>query len=274
MSVNFNGQVSDQLPLPLEQMQRALFYGDGLFESIRVFDDRIPLLKLHWNRLVAGAEILGLHFSPAWNIDFFENEIQKIASANARVRLMVWRAPGGLYQPLDDTALFLITAIPLANPCFDWLEPGITVGISNSVQLPVDALSNCKTLNAERYIMAARDAEIQGWDDALICNVHGRISEATSSNIFWLKDETLYTVPLSEGCVAGVMRQFLIGQADSTAAGVEEKAVSVEQLQQADEIFLTNAVRGMVSIRNFAGKILKNKQSRLLFDALRKSICI
>jgi branched-chain amino acid aminotransferase len=272
MSINFNGTVLEQLPSPLDQLQRAYFYGDGLFETIRVFDGKILLLQLHWSRLVAGGQVLGLQFPGNWNAAYFNVEIQRMITGNARVRLTVWRAAGGLYRPSTDAAQFLVTTTPLKNAAFEWPENGVRLGVAEHLQLPMDQISTCKTLNASRYIAAARQAVANGWDDALLCNAQGRICEASASNIFWWENARLCTIPLSEGCVAGVLRHFLLETAASAGYVVQEKPATFATLEAASEIFLTNAIQGIVPVRELAGKQYGHHQTRILFDRLQARI--
>lgn len=268
MPVNFNTKILPELPAALAEAQRALFYADGLFETLRVFDGRMPLLHRHWSRLFAGGQALGYDLPPAWNANFFEREINEVATQNARVRLTVWRSPGGLYFPENNAPQFLITAEPLKKSVFEWPFEGLTLGICESVQLPLDAFSNFKTLNAARYVAAAREARARGWDDGLLLNPLGRVVEATSSNVFWWEGDTLFSPPLGEGCVAGVMRGWLLEQSEKEGISCHEIAVTPEELSAADEIFLTNAVRGIVPVRIFAGRELGHARTRELFDSV------
>ncbi|MBK8969169.1 MAG: aminotransferase class IV [Lewinellaceae bacterium] len=271
MPINFNGTVLNQMPTELAQVQRALNYGDGLFETIRVFNGRIPLFDRHWQRLSESSQLLGLQFPADWNASFFTEAILKIAPANARVRLSVWRESGGFYRPSDDQANFLIETAPLEQSCFSWSP--ILLGMAAGLRLPVDSVSNCKTMSALRYVLASRQAAAKGWDEVLLLNTAERICEAGSSNVFWWEHASLFTVPLSEGCVAGVMRHFLIELAAAAGYVVLEKPATFATLEQADEIFLSNAIRGIVPVRNFAGRPLGSANTRLLFQELIRQIC-
>lgn len=268
MAVNYNGQHFRELPEHLVPVSRAIFYGDMLFETIRVFDDRLPFLDRHWSRLEAGLRAMGFVLPAHWNAAFFERQIRTVATTNARVRLSVWRAPGGLYLPENNDPQFLISSLPLEQNQYAWPETGLVLGVSDRVRLPVDTLSNFKTLNAPRYIAAAHEARDCGWDDALLLNCAERVCEATSSNVFWWEGSTLCTVPLSEGCVAGVFRAELLEIVRSKGFVIQEIPVTFANLQAADEIFLTNAIRGIVPVRIFAGKTLANLKTKRLFDTL------
>ena len=115
-------------------------------------------------------------------------------------------------------------------------------------------LSNIKSGNALIYVLAGLYAKKNHFDDCLILNEHGRIAEAISSNVFIVKGETLYTPPLSEGCVDGVMRKVVIEKANENNIHVNEKAITQNEIQNADEVFLTNAINGITSIKLFQSK--------------------
>lgn len=272
MPVNLDSEILEQLPPALEQVQRGLFYGDQLFETIRVFEGRMPFLDRHMNRLFSGLKAMGYQVPENWNADFFRQEIRKISAENARVRLSVWRAPGGLYLPEHQHPHFLITTQALDSRYFQWRQPGLTLGLCDDVRLPVDAFSNLKTLNTARYVAAAQEAQRKGWDEGLLLNAREQVCEATSSNVFWIENQTLITVPLSEGCVAGAMREFVLEIATAADFAVQEKPATFAALLRSDEIFLTNAIRGIVPVRMFAGQVLTDFRTKRLFDILQEQV--
>ena len=93
--------------------------------------------------------------------------------------------------------------------------------------------------------MAARQAKQNKWNDALVLNTAGNIIESAIANIFWVKDGNIYTPPLAEGCVAGVMRRHLL----QITPGIAEKPLTIDALSAADEVFLTNAIKGIRWVR-------------------------
>ena len=246
-------------------MQRAIFYADSLFETIRVFDHRIPLLNAHVARLRKGMKAVGMEVPEHWNAPFFYKEITEVAPPNARVRLTVFRSPGGLYLPEDNTPQWMLTTAELPSARLEWSEKPIQLGICQRVRLPVDDFSNFKTLNAARYVQAAIEAREQGWNDGLVLNAYGRIAEATSSNVFWWKDGQLFTPPLSEGCVAGVMRDVVLQTALKNSITTTTLPLSPEQVLLADELFLTNAIRCIMPAQ-MAGTQTGHERSLALFE--------
>lgn len=265
---NLNARLVNELPEGLALVQRGLFYADALFESIRVLGGRIPLLRPHWERLLRGMRLMHYQIPPHWSAEYFEKEILKSVSVNARVRLTVWRSPGGLYLPENDAPQFLITSQAMESDVFSWHDEGIRTGLCESVRLPVDSLSGVKTLNAARYVAAAREAQERGWGEGILLNASGRICEATSSNVFWFENGCLYTPPLSDGCVTGVLRDLLLALTKAAGSPICEKTAVFDDILAADEVFLTNAVRGIRWVRYCEGKVFGNAETRKLHELM------
>ncbi len=106
--------------------------------------------------------------------------------------------------------------------------------------------------------MAALYAKQNWLDDSMVMNQYGRIADATIANIFAVKDGTIYTPPLSEGCVAGVMRRFLLVDIAAEGHTMKESQFQLNDLLEADELFLTNAVQGIRWVRQFRNKTYIN----------------
>lgn len=251
MSMNFNGEVLTEAPEALGN--RAMMYGDGLFETIRMFENHLPFLPLHWERLNRGLQVLGMTPPADWSVGFFEGEIRKIIQGNARIRLSVWRAPGGLFYPLDNTVQYLITASPLESSVFNWQENGLNVQLSERVRLPMDSLSGLKTLGATRYVAAAMEARARGLDDVIVLNERDRVSEASSSNVLWIKNGSVFSPPATDGQISGTFNKLLCEVLAVSGIQVREKPCTFAELLAADEVFLTNAIQGIRWIQFLEG---------------------
>lgn len=259
--INLNAQISAEWPSDMLPLQRGLYYGDALFESIRVFEGRIPLMLAHWARLSNGLRVMGYAVPAHWSADYFEKEILRVAYGNARVRLTVWRSPGGLYLPQENTPQFLIASTELSSSMFDEYVEGLSIGLCNSVRLSVDSLSGLKTLNGARYVAAAKEAYANGWDDAIILNGREQVCEATSSNVFWIADRQVFTVPQTDGPVTGVLRDLLLHLLPGAGYEVVQKSICYGELLEADEVFLTNAVRGIRWVARCEKKVFQQTYS-------------
>lgn len=254
MSINLNSEIIETMPAPLALASRALHYGDGLFETIRVFSGKAPFMHLHWQRLEAGLNILGFEIPSNWSAAFFENEILRLGGYNARVRLTVWRESGGLFFPSGNKPNFLITATPLDSNVFTWQETGLNVRQCERIRLPVDALSGLKTLGSTRYVLAAIEAREKGADDVIVLNERGNVCEATSSNVFWIKNETLFAPAPTDGQVSGTFQKILCAVLRHSGTQVVEKHTTFAALMESDEIFFTNAIQGIRWVRFLEGK--------------------
>ena len=253
--VNINGKLlpGGEAALPLHSS--AFRYGHGLFETMLVRDGVIQLAKLHWQRLEEGMKALGLSFPKHLAIQKLEEHVlQTVAKNNlqslCRVRLQVHTVSDGLYDELDP-AQYLIECYPLQESIIALNENGLVVSTYEDARKSPDAVSAYKTTNALVYALAAQTAKQAKWNDALILNTGGNIIETTIANIFWVKEGNIYTPPVTEGCVAGIMRQHLTTILSAKGYEITEQPLSKEILADADEVFLTNAIRGIKWVRQW-----------------------
>lgn len=270
--INLNGQLLPALPESLTEVQRAFLYGDGLFETIRVFNGLTPYWPGHWQRLSRGFKLLGFIAPVTWTESFFKAEIERIKYPNARIRLTVWRSPGGSYLPTDHTPQFLVTAEPLLVDFFEWLDQGLNICLCTSVQLPADTLSGLKMLGGNRYVAAAREAQSKGRDDGIILSTIGTISEATSSNVFWIKNGEVFTPAPGAGQVSGTLLSVLGSVLPTNGWKLHEKSATTKDLLDADELFLTNAIRGIRWVREFEGVQYGCKKTKHIHQLLNDDL--
>lgn len=222
-------------------MQRAFYYGDLLFESILINNAEIRLVERHFNRLVKSASILNYKLSPDFTLMEFIEQINESVNKsdisdkqNCRIRYTLFRDGGGFYLPHNNETKYLIDVFETNNLVNNNI---LKVGLYKENYKPRGPLSNIKSGNALIYVLASIWAKNQKLDDALILNDFGNIIESTKANLFWTKDHICYTPPISEGCIEGVMREEII-----SFEKVVEKPCQLEDLLNADSIFLTNAV--------------------------------
>ena len=150
----------------------------------------------------------------------------------------------------------VIECFPLENGALQLNENGLVVGIASGLNKSLDSLSNLKSCNALIYAMGARQARMNKWNDTLISNTEGNIIESTIANIFWIKNEAVFTPPLKDGCVAGVMRRHIMEKTP-----VQEKSLTRDELLSADEVFLTNAIKPVRWVGEIDGRKYVNKQN-------------
>ena len=241
---NINGKIIPAADAAVPVDNGAFRYGYGLFETMLVQDGAIRLKQYHWERLLQGVALLGFELPKMLTIDKLEEQVLKLVAKNklnnlCRVRLQLYAAAGGLYGLTTPQPGYIVECFPLGDDALLLNENGLVAGIAEGVQKSADVLGNLKSCNALIYAIAARQAKARQWNDALISNSNGNIIESTIANIFWIKDGKIYTPPLTEGCVSGVMRRHVM----QTIEGIIEQPLTGEMLLDADEVFLTNAIK-------------------------------
>lgn len=274
--ININGNISEETEFSVSSNNRAYLYGDGVFESIRIKDGKILNLHAHIERAIAGAKAILINVPDTYSTDFFEEEISELIRRNGidqggKVRLSIDRSIGGTYRPESNDATFLIECTPLENNQFELNSKGFDIDLYTGLKKQNNRLSNFKTKNGLIYIMASLAAQESGLDDYLITNERGGILEGSSSNLFVVSNGVLYTPGLEEGCLGGTMRMRIINLALSNGIKVYECNIMPQNLLAADEIFLTNAIKGVIWVAGYRTKRYYNNVARKFVDMLNES---
>lgn len=268
-----NGHLISVYEPALPFSNRAFRYGDSLFESIRICNNHVLFLRDHINRLKLGMTVLRMNLPAELNSDNVHDFIQLLIRQNghaphARIRLTVFRNDGGHYAPETNDISFLIESEPLENS-YELNQRGYWVDIYADIKKPVNKLSNMKTGNALLNVMAGISRRSMKLDECLVVNEHGAICEAISSNIFVVKNGTMFTVPLSDGCVAGIMRKQIMQIANENKVLTFESPVTTYTLMNADEIFLTNSIQGIRWVGQFKDRFYTNKMAQFFMSSLQ-----
>lgn len=273
--INHNGALIEADTPLFTSKNRSFSYGDSLFETIRFAWGKPQFLKEHLLRLNSGMNLFQMQQNELWDETFFENTIMQLAKKNgaetdARVKLTVYRNDGGFYTPENNSVSYLIELYPLQDKGYVLNFKGYTVDVFTEIKKPVSPLSAIKSANSAVYVLAGIYKVKHGLDECILTNDKGFITEAISSNIFAVKNGVLYTSPISEGCVNGVMRKKIIEIAQSNRVAVYEMAITQSVLLGADELFLTNAVNGIRWIVAYKQKRYFNDTSKKLMDKLNE----
>lgn len=268
--INLNGKIADGSAPAIRSTDHSYRYGDGLFETMRVRKGKILYSEYHFERLFSGLDILHFKRPIFFTSQNLTGQILNLCEKNncagsARIRLSVSRGNGGLYD-CDDNCSYLIECWPLERKGLN--ENGLIVDVFPGARKSIDAFSSLKSANYLSYTMAALWAKENKLNDALILNSNGRICDATIANVFWAKDDKLFTPPLSEGGIAGVMRRTLM----ETSGSVIESVLTEKIFLDADEVFLTNVITGIRWVSQFRNKTYSNKIASKLFAELEQTI--
>lgn len=263
-----NGEFVSSDSLLFDSSNRAFRYGDGLFETMKVVNGVPLFLKDHVDRLVRGCAILGLNAGPVFDYEKLKGIVTQLLDKNnvlnARVRLTVFRDGDGLYFTTSDRCFWHISCLESEQGYYETNKFGINLGVFNEEVKTTGKLSNVKTLNSLVYIVAATYAQKHSFDDVLISNTRGNFIETVSSNLFVFKDGNLNTPPLSDGCLEGVLRKNVIRISETNGLKCIETSVDTDMLNNADEILLTNVIKGVQWVKNFNGNSYSGQISEKL----------
>jgi branched-chain amino acid aminotransferase len=272
--INFNGEILPADSILLTIANRAFKYGDGLFESMRLMKGKLKFPELHAERLQKGMKALkmdGYSQADSW---FLKEKVEELARRNkikhGRLRLTVFRDAEGLYAPTQNKIAYCLEIQPIEEPRYFLNERGLIMDVYTELPKPLNWLSNIKTCNSLIYVMAGIYKQQNKLDDVFLINQNRFLCEANSSNIFVWYQNHLYTPALSEGCVEGVMRRVVIQLALDNNIPVTEAQINPEILNAADEVFLTNATKGIQWVMGYGVKRYFNRISKALMDELNK----
>ncbi len=273
--VNCNGTFVEQAGGLIHAGNRGHLYGDGVFESVRLING-IPInIENHIKRMKAGAETLKIRVPSYQDVKFFEDKIIELAEMNnvrfgGRCRIHLDRVAGGAFLPESNDSEFMIEVYPINEDRYELNQRGLEIDINMNHRKQVNRFSNFKTKNGLLYVIAAIEAKEKGLDDYLLTNENGNIIETTNSNVFAVSNGILYTPGLDQGCLAGTMRMQVINLCLENNIRVYECNMMPQNLLVADEIILTNAIKGIHWVGGYRTKRYQNNVAKNLVDLLNK----
>lgn len=274
---NYNGKPLESTRAFAGPSSRAIRYGDGLFETIKAVKGELVFADDHFARLWDGMERLRFqlpaHFSPGR----LQQEILDLLHKNkhdklARVRLTVFRGNGGLYDPVHLHPEYTIQTMALPETAGQWNSNGLVLGIYTDARKCRDAFSTIKHNNFLPYVMAALQAKEQQWNDALLLNDAGRVCDSSIANVFLIRNGSVCTVSLQEACIAGVMRKNVMRLLAEKGIPVTEAAITVDELLEADEVFLTNSIFNLRWVQRIGDKKYDCTDTRKIYTEALSTI--
>jgi len=286
--VNFNGEIVSNSSAVLKTNNRAIAYGDAVFETIRVDATRILFWEDHYFRLMSSMRIMRMKIPMNFTLEFLEQEIKNtIAShglsprASVRVKLTVYRDAEGLYTPKENKQIgYFITVKPIETPFYtlnriekDSEEGTYELELFKDYYIAPNLLSTIKTTNKAINVLAGIFAKENNYDNVLLLNTDKKVIEAFNGNLFLVKGTTIKTPPIKDGCVDGIFRKQLIKLLkNNTTYTIEESSISSFELQKADELFLTNVIKGITSVSKYRKKQFTNTVTLHLHKLLNAQI--
>jgi 4-amino-4-deoxychorismate lyase len=236
---------------------RGLNYGDGLFETMRVYRGKVCLLERHLARLRESCRRVAL---PYPGDDVLARDIARLqpaAETEGVLRLVLTRGDSGrgYAPPPGATARRIVALYPLPH-----LPDELTVGICATRLGRSPALGGLKHLGRLEQVLAAGEAAAAGWDEGLMLDERDLVIEGTRHNLFFLRDGQWHTPPLDACGVAGVMRGMVSAALAMRGLGGGEAALRYDELHEVEELLLCNAVVGVRRVRELDGRRLGGSQ--------------
>jgi len=234
-------------------MDRGFLYGDSVYEVVRTYGGRVFELGRHLDRMERSAARIGLSLPPRARLESeLFRTIDAAGNAESYARIIVTRGEGqfGLSPHLAEGLNRLIFMVrPLELPAPEQYERGLQMAVTRTRRNPPQALDPAlKTGNYLNSALALRESHAAGADDALLLDLRGQVTEASTSNVFFVQDGVVVTPPLVLGMLEGVTRGLVIEIARGEGFLVREEPHGPEALAAADEVFVTSTIREAMAV--------------------------
>ncbi len=264
--VSFNQRLILTTESLIATISPATLYGKGVFTTIAINEAKPFLWQKHWPRLTTNAERLGIdisEFSDEAILNALDEIIAKNNVTNGRARITFFDESASniwSFETGRKSSLLITTA---ANrKIVDNFRLTVSLHRTNTTS----PLSGIKSCNYLEHLMAFDEANARGFDEAIRLNERGQVASACMANVFWLKDDRLHTPSLKTGCLPGTTREHILESLDCV-----EVEATIDDLNSADDVFLTSAGIGVVQVAEFAGRAMQRQPHRIL-DIVPKPI--
>lgn len=229
----------------------AALYGKGIFTTVAIRNGAPFLWEKHWRRLGANSAKLGIDIS-GYNEERTKNGLVELIAANevadGRARITFFdESPSSVWSSEEEIKTIMLITTADLRP----LSEKFTLTHSPYHVNTTSPLASIKSCNYLENLMAVGESKTRDFDEAIRLNERGEIASACMANVFWTKEEKLYTPSLGTRCLAGTTREFVLENIEC-----EEVEAGIDELKEADQIFLTSAGIGIISVGEFNGRNL------------------
>ncbi len=247
-----NGEILEAGARVLTPGQTGLMNGWGVFSTIRVVDGVLFAFERHYRRMERDAKLMRVPF-PRDTVRMEESLLDLVEANeafNATLRVVVVRNRGGAWEGpgLDrDYDLIAFTIDPKS-----W-TPGVKLGLIRHGRHAASAFAGAKILSWSHNLTWLEEAQSRGLHEVMLLNEHGQVSECTSANLFFSDGDSIWTPPLSSGCLPGITRELLLNEVRAPGVTIGEKTTELADLEAADEVFITSTTRGLLPVKWIEG---------------------
>lgn len=264
-----NDEIRDTGDKILSPGQVGLMNGWGIFSTIRVQDGVMFAWERHWARMHRDAARLRVPFpeNAKWLEERLYRLIDKNQAANSTLRVVIVRNRGGMWEgPVAAERPF--DTIAFTAPLNDWGE-AMKLGVVPHARHAASEFAGTKYLSWSENLTRYERAHEQGFDEVVLLNERGEIAECTSANIFIVSGDQVWTPPLSSGCLPGITRALLLEAIHVPGITVGENTLLMNDLEAADEVFVTSTTRDLMPVSSVEG--LKLRPGRRVRDRLQQA---
>lgn len=280
MKIYLNGNLVEATDAKISVFDRGYLFGEGLFETLRVYNGHIPFLDKHLKRMEWSATFLGISMPHPREI---KDAVQKTIEANglteARVKILL-SAEGKSFVPVmvgDDPKINLVII------CEDYrvhikmdYEEGVDLAILHSIRSDGTPTSTFKSTSWLSKMIARREFLERDTFDGILMDANGFVTECTAGNLFWIQSKKVYTTPVNIGLLPGITRQLVIDLVKENGYEFKETMIKSNELLKADEIFMTNSLVEVLPVYEIDGEAIGNGEvgpiTKVLMQAYKERI--
>jgi branched-chain amino acid aminotransferase len=254
-TVNVNGRISGERDAAISVFDHGFLYGEGVYETMRTYNDRLFLYERHMHRLRRSAQMIVLEVP--FSDDQLADRIRQTMTAaglrgfEAYIRVLLTRGIGDLtYDPKATPVPSVVIIVkPHVDPPAEAFERGVKVCLSPILRNHPQSLNPMiKSNNLLNNALAMQEALRRGGTEAIMRNHRGELAECTQSNLFLVSNSVLLTPPLDAGLLPGITREFVMEIARDIGIDSRERMLHENDLFGADEAFLTSTTKELVPI--------------------------
>jgi len=251
----FDGQIYSKNSFEVGIYDRGFNFSDGFFETFYFDGHKIQNNEYHLQRIIEACKLYDFYISN----EFLSSLFQKIDELNSHLdfgkkmfKLIVWRKQGGLFSPESNDFHYLISAREKTTTELSYIE---NIGIEKIEGFCKNYFSGVKNLSCYQYLKAGMSVKKHNWNDCIILNQENHITESLYGNIFWIKENEIFTPSLSTGCINGIIRRKILEQTQ-----VQEGEFQLNDLLEADFVFFSNVGGIKIISKTNEVEFLKNQE--------------
>jgi branched-chain amino acid aminotransferase len=257
-----NDDVLDTHAKTLAAGQTGLLNGWGVFSTIRVADGVLFAFERHWQRMRHDAALMRVPFpsGPDWLKSRLLRLVDANSAHNATLRVAVVRNRGGLFEGPDQSRDFdLIAFTTNINPWGD----SVRLAVKPNARYAANEFAGVKVMSWAQNLAWYEEAHQRGFDEVILLNERGEVSECTSANLFAVRGAEVWTPPLSSGCLPGVTRALLLEEIRVPGITATEKTLLPRDLESADQVFISSSTRDFLAVAAIEGLNVRSHGSVL-----------